>query len=132
MPSATEANHQFFDRYSLVHGAVGAVFQASKVPPLLAIGSHVVFELGEDALKSKTKNLWPDSRPDAIQNHVGDVVSFNAGYVASYALSKSQPGKLALTGFVMLAAGVWIWNLLQHHSWLSPLSPRTGTGAIRR
>lgn len=120
-----DKNYQFFDRYSLVHGAVGAVFQASKVPPLLAMGSHVVFELGEDAIKSKVKNIWPDSRPDAIQNHVGDIVSFNAGYVAAHALSKSNAGKMALTGFVMVAAGVWIWNLLQHHSWLSPTLAKT-------
>jgi len=117
---ASDANYQFFDRYSLVHGAVGAVFQASKVPPLLAMSSHVVFELGEDALKRHVKGIWPDSRPDAIQNHVGDIVSFNAGYVAAHALSKSNAGKVALTGFVMVAAGVWIWNLLQSHSWLSP------------
>lgn len=125
MAQATDANYQFFDRYSLVHGAVGAVFQASRVPPLLAIGSHVVFELGEDAIKRHVKSIWPDSRPDAIQNHVGDIVSFNAGYVAAQALSKSNVGKIALTGFIAVAAGVWMWNLLQNHSWLSPSPAET-------
>jgi hypothetical protein len=129
---ADAANHQFFDRYSLVHGALAVVLQASKVPALPAIAGHVIFELGEDALKRNIKSIWPDSRPDAIENHVGDIVSFNAGYVASYALSKSNAGKVALTGFVMVAAGVWIWNLLQSHSWLSPSSRATSPVATRR
>jgi len=126
-----DANHQFFDRYSLVHGALAVVLQASKVPALPAILGHAGFELTEDALKRQVKSIWPDSRPDAIQNHVGDIVSFNAGYVAGYALSKSNAGKVALTGFVMVAAGVWIWNLLQSHSWLSP-SPRGSARATTR
>lgn len=128
---ANDQNYHYFDRYSLVHGALAVVLQASKVPAVPAMLGHVAFEMVEDGVKRKVKSIWPDSRPDAIQNHVGDIVSFNAGYVASHALSKSPPGKVALTGFVMLAAGVWIWNLLQHHSWLSPLQ-ETGTGAIRR
>lgn len=112
-----DANHQFFDRYSIPHLAVGMVFEASRAPAWLAIGSHVLFEMSENAIKDVIEPVWPDTRPDGLENQVGDVVSFTAGYYAARALEQSEHGKVLLTGFVAAAAGVWMWNLLQRHSW---------------
>ena len=114
---AKDANTHYFDRYSVVHAAVGAVAEASRVSAMVAIGSHVAFEVVENKLKEAAKPLWPDSRPDAIQNHVGDVASFTTGYYAARALSKSDAGKVVVTGVVATGAAIWIWNLLNAHSW---------------
>ncbi len=93
------------------------VFQASGAPPWLAIGSHVVFEFVEDGIKEAVQPIWPDTTPDAWENHVGDVASFTGGYYAATALRHSDSGKALLTGFVAVAAGIWMWNLVQRHSW---------------
>lgn len=114
---ADNRNHQYFDRYSFVHAAVGAVFEASRVPDGLAIGSHVAFEAVENSVKDSSKSMWPDTRHDAIENSIGDVASFTAGYYATRALKTSDIGRGIVTGFVAAAAGVWIWNLLMGHTW---------------
>ena len=64
-PQREDANRHFFDRYSIPHAAMGAMFEAAGVPPAIAIGSHIAFELVENSLKKATKPIWPDSRPDA-------------------------------------------------------------------
>lgn len=116
-PPREDANRHFFDRYSIPHAAVGAMFEAAGVPPALAIGSHVAFELVENSLKKAVKPVWPDSRPDGWQNQVGDVASFTAGLVAAKGLKETEGGKAALTGLVATAGAIWMWNLLQRHSW---------------
>lgn len=105
------ANHHFFDRYTVPHAAVGMVFEASRIPAWLAVGSHVVFEATENSIKDAVHAVWPDASPDAWENHVGDVASFTAGFCASRLLRGAPAGRAALTGFVALAAGVWMWNL---------------------
>jgi hypothetical protein len=112
-----DTNTQWFDRYSFVHLAWGAVFEASRVPDALALGSHVAFEAIENSLKDASKRMWPDSRHDSIQNSVGDVASFAAGYYATRALKDSDVGRGVVTGFVAAAAAVWIWNVLAGHTW---------------
>ena len=94
-----------------MHAAVGAVFEASGAPAWLAIGTHVAFEAMENSIKESMSELWPDARPDALANHLGDVASFTAGYYSSRALRKTEAGKAALSGFVGLAAFVWMWSL---------------------
>ena len=119
-----DANRQFFDRYSIPHAAMGAMFEAAGVPPALAIGSHMAFELIENSLKRTVKPIWPDSRPDAWQNHLGDMASFTGGLLASRALKGSTGGKVALTGLVATAGAVWTWNLVQKHSWTTGRNAR--------
>lgn len=114
---ADDRNHQFFDRYSLVHMAMGATFEASRVPAPLAIGSHVVFEALENPIKETVASIWPDARPDAIENQVGDVASFTVGYYVARWLKGSEQGKLAVAGFVGIAAALWVFNLFEGHSW---------------
>ena len=114
-----DANHQWIDRYSIPHAALGMVFEASRIPAWLAIGSHVGFELVEDKVKEVIEPIWPDTRPDSWENHVGDVASFTAGFYTSQALRATEAGRMFLTGFVALAGGVWMWNLINRHSWLT-------------
>ncbi len=113
----SDSNRQFLDRYSIAHAAVGAMFEVSRVSAPLAIGSHVGFELVEDDIKRGARDIWPDSRPDSWENHLGDVGSFTAGYYGARALKRSEAGRWVITGFVAFAAGLWCWNLLQGHSW---------------
>lgn len=106
------ANESFVDRYSVVHAAVGVLFQASGVPPDLAIGSHVAFEAGENAIKPLMRSVWPDIRADNWRNHVGDVASFSAGYFSARWARERPYGREALTAFVALGAAIWVWSLL--------------------
>lgn len=116
-PQREDANRHFFDRYSVPHAAVGAMFEAMGVPPAIAIGSHLAFELVENSLKRSVTSIWPDNRPDAWQNHLGDAASFTGGVLASRALKGTEGGKVALTGLVATAGAIWMWNLVQKHSW---------------
>lgn len=109
----TPSNTNFFDRYSVIHAAWGIAFEASRVPDVLAIGSHVAFEAGENALKRAAKDIWPDSRPDALQNQMGDVLSFAAGFYAARALKKSATGQALMTGIVAAGAAIWMVNILK-------------------
>jgi hypothetical protein len=116
MPRA-DANTQWFDRYSLVHAALGATFEVSRIPDSWAIGSQVAFEAVENRIKDAFSDMWPDSRHDAIQNHIGDVASFVAGYYGARALRSSVAGVALITGFVGASAALWIWQLANAHSW---------------
>ena len=116
-PQRDDVNRHFFDRYSIPHAALGAIFEAAGLPPALSIGSHIVFEAIENGLKRVAEPIWPDSRPDGWQNHVGDMVSFTGGLAAAKALKETEGGKVVLTGFVAAAGAIWMWNLVQKHSW---------------
>lgn len=111
-------NVWYFDRYSFAHFAVGALFEASRIPAPVAIGSHIVFEAAEDGIKRGVERIWPDASPDTLMNHVGDVVSFTAGFYATRYLKHSNAGMAFISGFVAAAAGIWMWNLMHGHSWL--------------
>jgi hypothetical protein len=103
----------FFDRYSIGHAALGMVFEASRIPAPIAIGSHVVFEMIEDDAKKLVKPLFPDTRPESLENHTGDVVAFTAGYYATRALRGSIGNEIMLSAFVALGAGIWMWALMR-------------------
>lgn len=103
----------FFDRYSVGHAALGMVFEASRIPPTIAIGSHVVFELVEDDVKTLVRPLFPDTRPESLENHTGDVVAFTAGYYATRWLRGNIDSELILSAFVGLGAAIWMWSLLR-------------------
>ena len=120
---ATESNRNVVDRFSIVHAAVGAVLEASGVPAWLAIGSHIAFEAVENSLKDAASELWPDARPDAMANHLGDVASFTAGYYSSRSLRKTTAGQATLAGLAGLAGMIWMYSLTNKHTWRA--KPRT-------
>lgn len=103
----------FFDRYSVGHAALGMVFEASRIPASIAIGSHVLFELVEDDAKKIIKPLFPDTRPESLENHTGDVVAFTAGYYATRAMRGAVPSEVLLSLFVGAGAAIWMWSLLR-------------------
>lgn len=107
------ANESFFDRFSLVHAAWGAVFQLSGVPAPLALGAQIGFELVENGLKQAYSPVFPDDAPDGWQNHVGDVAAFAGGYYLSQ-LAKDKPGgRLALVALGAIAGAVWLDRMVQ-------------------
>ena len=104
-------NERFFDRFSVVHAAWGAVFQLSGVPAPLAIGAQVGFEIVENGIKRAYAPMFPDDAPDAIQNQIGDVASFTAGYYLTR-LAKDQPGgRFALLFLGALSGAIWLDRL---------------------
>lgn len=102
------ANDKFFDRFSFVHAAWGAVFQLSGVSAPVAIGVQIGFELVENQLKDSFSSVFPDDAPDAWQNHVGDVASFAAGYYAAQAGRGTTAGKASMIALGALAGGIWL------------------------
>jgi hypothetical protein len=100
-----------FDRYSVTHAAVGAVFALSGVRPGWALASHIGFEAIEDPLKRATSSVWPDARPDGLANHAGDVASFAVGYSAARALRRVEGGPVLVALLVASGAGIWAWSL---------------------
>lgn len=109
-----------FDRFSVVHAAMGSLFELSGVSPGWALGSHVAFEASEDALKRHLEPLWPDASPDSMANHAGDFASFSAGYYGARALRQRRGGEVAITALVALGAGIWAWSLLHGELWRVP------------
>ena len=108
----------FFDRYSVVHAAVGATLEVAGLPPWLSLASHAAFEAIENTLKEGVlKPVWPDIRPDGWQNHVGDMTSYAGGLLAAKALKETEGGKAVLTGLAATAGAIWMWNLANRHSW---------------
>lgn len=106
-----------FDKYSITHAAVGALFELSGVSPTLALGSHITFEAAEDELKRRYKRIWPDAAPDSIQNHVGDFASFAGGYYMARGARRSEGGRLAVTALVGAGAAVWALALAKGELW---------------
>ncbi len=113
-------NKQPFDRYSFTHAAAGGLFALGGFGPVTSIGAHVTFEALENSIKTKSHAFWPDSRPDSLAAHAGDVASFSAGYFLGRALLTSPGGAQFLTLLVFAGIGVWTYNVAQGHSWVNP------------
>ena len=107
-----DANHQLLDRFSVVHAAVGAVAELSGIPAPLAIGLQILFELIENDVKRSVRHIWPDDRPDGIENQIGDVASFVAGFYAARAAKGDPAGGVALTALAGAAGAIWMHSLL--------------------
>ena len=101
-----------FDRFSVVHAAVGALFELSAVPAPLAIGSHIAFEAVENKIKPSFRHVWPDVRPDGWQNHVGDLASFVVGYYGARVAKTDPGGRAVVTALVAFAGGLWAYELM--------------------
>jgi len=101
------ANSDYFDRYSLVHLAAGALAQQSKFSFVATMAASVVFEFViENAAKDLVANMWPESSHDNAKNIVGDNVSVAAGYMLAERTRSSMP--FIVPALVALAG--WIWS----------------------
>ena len=107
-----DLNRRLFDAFSIVHAAAGAVFELSSIPAPIAFGASVAFELVENDIKKRVSHIWPDDRPDGIQNQVGDVASFVVGYYLARAVKSSPAGAMAIVALAAVAAGIWTHSLL--------------------
>lgn len=110
MPGA--ANHLYFDRFSVVHAAVGALAALSRIPAPVVIGGSIAFEAVEDGMKERVRHIWPDPRPDGIENKIGDVASVAAGYYATRAFAGSPAGAIAVVLLAAAGAAIWTGSLL--------------------
>lgn len=104
-------NTKFFDRFSLVHAAWGAVFELARIPAPVAIGAAVGFELVENRLKKAYAPMFPDDAPDGWQNSTGDVVSLAAGYYLARAFKGTAGGHIAIVALGALAGAIWLDRL---------------------
>jgi len=80
---------KFFDNYSLLHFAIGIIFNFFKIKFWNAFWIHAFFELFENTQKimkwTNSSGWWPGGKPskDHFINCVGDQISFMLGwYVA--------------------------------------------------
>lgn len=105
-------NHRYFDRFSIVHAAVGAAAERLGVPAWLAIGGQIVFEVFENDMKRSVRHIWPDPRPDGIENSVGDVASFVAGFYGSRALHGTPVQDPVVVGLGAMGLAIWTASLL--------------------
>jgi hypothetical protein len=98
-----------FDRYSIVHAAWGALSERVGLSAPVAIGASAAFEVSENAIKREIEWIWPDPTPDSIDNHLGDITSFTAGYFASRALRVYPDVRVGLlTGLATVGMMIWL------------------------
>lgn len=75
-----EINFHAVDRFTLVHGAVGAGLGALGLPWWAAIAVTLGWELVERPLKDHYPQMFPHSTQDTMDNVVGDVAAFMLGW----------------------------------------------------
>ncbi len=76
-----EANYHAVDRFSLLHGAVGAVMGSAGAGIGTTMLASVVWETIEPDLKSRYPSVFPNSSLDSPANKVGDMASVALGWV---------------------------------------------------
>jgi hypothetical protein len=82
--------------------------------PQFSIGSHVAFEALEDRyIKPAVKDYWPQPEPDSMENHVGDVAFFIAGYYAAKKLEESDAGKTMVALGIGGVTALWILDVMK-------------------
>ena len=108
---AAPTNDRFFDRFSVVHAAVGAVLELSGIPAPVALAAQTLFEIVENPIKDNVRSLFPDPTHDAWQNSVGDIASFAAGYYGARAIKNRPEGMTGLAVLGAAGAAIWIASL---------------------
>jgi hypothetical protein len=102
-------NEKVFDAYSIAHFSVGVGFSMAEVPPGWAVGSHVVWEAIEDPIVKRHFPDWfPDTTGDGMGNHIGDLVSFSAGYFLMEALRGTRFAMPVAMASIAAGAAVWV------------------------
>lgn len=101
-----------FDKFSVVHAAIGAVAELSRIPAPVAIGAQIAFELVENPIKQRVAHIWPDASPDGWENQVGDVLSFTAGFYGARLVKAAPAGAFAVVALAAVAGAIWTESLL--------------------
>jgi len=84
-----EINGDVVDRFTLAHGAAGAVAGAIAVPFWAALLIAVGWEIVERPLKRSIPSAFPHATQDTLGNMTGDVLGFMAGWWAARAVRRS-------------------------------------------
>ncbi len=77
-----DPNYPMFDRFTLAHGAVGAVLAGSGASFGTTLLVAVLWELVEPTLKAKYPKAFPAAKIDSPQNKIGDGAAVLAGWYA--------------------------------------------------
>jgi len=83
-----ETNIVPVDRFTMAHLGIGMWLGALKVRESTAIGIAIGWEIGENVLKDKFPQIFPDSRKDILSNAVIDALAMYAGYKITKILFK--------------------------------------------
>jgi hypothetical protein len=78
-----EINHDFFDRWTLVHLGAGWGFGLVRMPWWAALGAAIGWELVENPLKRHVFRFMVGSTQDTLANSIMDVVVLMAGWGAA-------------------------------------------------
>ena len=85
-----------FDKYSLLHFAVGVVAYFWSISFIMIIAIHIIFEyventsIGMNFINTYFKRWWPGGKthPDNLLNMTSDTVFTGIGWLVSYQLDK--------------------------------------------
>ena len=75
-------NQNPVDRFTLLHAGSGFVAGRLGLPPALAIGGALLFELLEDGWKTQYPRAFPNPSHDSKENALVDVLAFVAAFYA--------------------------------------------------
>jgi hypothetical protein len=90
----TQVGVEPVDRYTAAHGALGFVLGVWGAPWWVALGSTLLFELCEDALKRAAPSLFPVAAPDTWANSILDSAAWMAGWGVGRALPDPKPARM--------------------------------------
>jgi hypothetical protein len=83
-----EVNHDLFDRFTLVHAAVGATYALLDLGLVVAVLLAVAWELVENPMKATLPAVFPHPTRDTLRNALADMLAVLGGWaLAAWALA---------------------------------------------
>ena len=79
-PEPGEINHGAFDRFTLVHAAIGAGYALLGLGLGWVVALAILWELAEDTLKAYAPWTFPNATGDTLRNAVVDTLAVIAGW----------------------------------------------------
>lgn len=76
-----EINHDFYDRYTLIHFLIGAVYGGLQLSIWVALALAIIWEVIENPLKVHLTIFFPNATKDTWLNSTGDVLAVMTGWV---------------------------------------------------
>ena len=78
-----EINHTLFDRFTLVHFAIGVAYGLLGLGLWSTLALAIVWELIENPMKFHLPLIFPHGTKDTLQNSTGDSLAVMAGWFLS-------------------------------------------------
>ncbi|HEX4924333.1 MAG TPA: hypothetical protein VFV50_09610 [Bdellovibrionales bacterium] len=73
-------NYHWFDRFTLVHFAIGAAYGALGLSSFWALFLAVAWETAENPMKAYFPYIFPNATADTWKNLVGDILAVMTGW----------------------------------------------------